>query len=175
MVGLDFETNGYSKFDTFKPIQIGLVYMQPGIRPVILAADYISGAKWISRPAYETHRIQLKDCKDKPGPEAYSEILKLASRQPVCVHAKGTERKILKEIYKLEDVTWIDTLTLSRKHLPNCPNHRLQTVVEYLGLMKELEESIPGESWHNALFDAAASVLIARKLLQENPTEKACQ
>jgi DNA polymerase III subunit epsilon len=169
MLGLDFETNGYSRYDTFKPVEIGLVYLQAGQPAMILASSYISGAKWISPPAYQTHRITLNDCKGKPGPEAYADILQIATKQPVCVHAKGTERKILIEHYGILEVEWIDTLTLSRRHLPECPNHRLQTVVEYLKLEEELHATIPDGRWHSAAFDAAASILIAKRLL---PLEK---
>lgn len=163
MIGLDFETSGYCTWATMAPVEIGAVEItEEGTR--ILASSLISGATWITRAAYATHQIRLRDCYGKPPMSHFRPLIDKISQGPICVHAKGTENKVLREAFGIENIQWVDTLTLSRRKLKSCPNHRLATVTQYLDLEEKLKAAVPHGRWHRAAYDAAASVLIALEL-----------
>lgn len=170
-IGLDFETSGETSGHSGYPVEIGLVSYEmpeeagnPG-EIKVLASSLVSGAKTISYHAYLTHGIRLKDTLNKPRIETFIPLIqRLGENFPFCVHAKGTERKILNRLGICPQMGWIDTLTLSRQWLTGCPNHRLATVTNYLDLERILRQHFPKGRWHRAAFDAAASALIAARI-----------
>lgn len=163
-LGLDFETSGYSKWSTSAAVEIGLVEIFPNGELKVLASSLLSGAKWISPAAYRVHKIGLWQCRGKPTLHAFREILEEHSNRPICVHAKGTEKKILREMLGLEHPHWVDSLLLSRRHLTACPNHKLETVTKFLNLEIKLQQMFPRGKWHQAAYDAAASALIVQEI-----------
>lgn len=164
ILGLDFETSGYGRWATNTAVEIGLVEITSDGGGRVLASSVLSGAKWISPAAYRTHGIGLWQCRGKPSLRDFAQMLESVASRPICVHGKGTERKILNEALGLHPELWVDSLTLSRRHLKQCPNHRLETVTAYLGLIPELNLLIPNGRWHRAAYDAAASALIVREI-----------
>lgn len=163
LIGLDFETNGYCRWCPTVAVEVGIVEIRPEGEARVRLSSILSGAQWISPEAYRTHGIGLRETKGKPTLGALGPMLHALAGRAVCVHGKGTERKILKSILGQEP-RWLDSLTLSRRHLKACPNHKLETVARYLGLEKELCRLLPEGKWHRAAFDAAASALIVREI-----------
>lgn len=164
MLGIDFETSGHSRWSRNQAVEIGLVEIKPDGTWSILASSLLSGARWISPRASEIHGIRLWHCRGMPPLKAFASILKEVKELPFCVHGKGTERKVLREELGFAPERWVDSLTLSRRHLKNCPDYRLETVTAHLGLKPELDRMLPRGRWHQAAYDAAASALIVREI-----------
>lgn len=171
IVGIDFETSGYCTGHNFSAVEIGLCELGPNGRLSAILNTKLSGATKISRPAAKTHGITLEDCKGQPTLESFWSSFRVLQRKvPLCGHAIGTERKILRSKFPLAEFIWLDTLKLSKYFFPQCPNYKLRTVCEFLRLDSRLQEVLPNRSWHSALFDATASVLIIEDILKRYPT-----
>jgi DNA polymerase-3 subunit epsilon len=61
---------------------------------------------------------------------------------------------------------WIDTLLLARAAWPDLPDHSLGSICDQLGLSDQVRALVPEKSWHDALFDAAASLVLLAHLIQ---------
>ena len=55
---------------------------------------------------------------------------------------------------------------LARAAWPDLPGHSLGAVCETLGLCETVRELVPGKAWHDALFDAAASLVLLSHLVE---------
>ncbi|MEM6911836.1 MAG: 3'-5' exonuclease [Verrucomicrobiota bacterium] len=94
----------------------------------------------------------------------------------VVAYGAGTEKRFLRTFPLHGFGPWIDVLPLARSVLPALPRHRLSDVVAALGLQASLAELLPQGAFHEALFDAAACLLVLRDLiarcqLSEQPLE----
>jgi len=172
VLGLDFETSGHSRWCSNAAVEIGLVEIDVQGQGRVVISSLLSGARWITYGARRVHGISLWQCRGKPKLASFRQLLAALCSQPLCVHGKGTERKVLKEELGLETNTWIDSLTLSRRVLKRCPNYQLKTVVDYMGLGPELEKIVPKGRWHRAAYDAAASALIVKELRDLPPLKE---
>ena len=162
MIGVDFETNG---LHPATPIEIGVVrYLPHQERFEILANHVLKGAKYITRAAYNVHGISLRDTWRGSSISDFQDLMDSLAGEEICVHAHGTEKKIMREWFGITEVTFIDTLTLSRREYKGFPNHKLATVTQQLGLEPMLKRNCPRLGWHRAAFDAGASALIAHHL-----------
>jgi DNA polymerase-3 subunit epsilon len=75
-------------------------------------------------------------------------------------HAKGTEKKFLRVFPGNPFDPWVDTLSLSRAAVPNARKHSLGVFCEDVGVASKVRELVPGRGWHDALFDAVASLVL---------------
>lgn len=75
-------------------------------------------------------------------------------------HAKGTEKKFLRVFPGNPFDPWVDTLSLSRAGVPNARKHSLGIFCEDAGVAGKVRELVPGRGWHDALFDAVASLVL---------------
>lgn len=75
-------------------------------------------------------------------------------------HAKGTEKRFLRKFPGNPFDPWVDTLLLSRAALPEQKKHSLGVLCEELGLAGKVRDLVPGREWHDALFDAVASLVL---------------
>ena len=85
------------------------------------------------------HGLKKEDCAGADSwPYVFNEIYHLFQDSVVVAHNAAFDLKVLKSINTLygidmEDFPYLDTVYLSRKMFPQLPNHRLNTVCEYLG------------------------------------------
>ena len=168
IAALDFECSGHTPYQKSRAVEIGLVLLHPNGKIEVLADNLLSGATYISRYAYATHGISLKQCYGKPRLQTFRNLILQTSKWPICVHAKGTERSILRdELGITEGIQWVDSCLWSRKLLKGkVENHQLKTISHHLEVAKKLQEFSKAYhwKWHRAAFDAAASALIIQKL-----------
>ncbi len=91
----------------------------------------------------------------------------------VLGHNPATEIRFLRAFPGHGFAPWLDTLALAREALPNLPDHALGTICDAMGLTAEVQQLVPGRRWHDALFDAAASLLLLRALVRGLQMENA--
>jgi len=172
IAALDFECSGHGRNGENVAVEIGLIILHPSGRIEVVADSLLSGASRITYHAWRTHGISIWQCRGKPRLEAFREKIKFAAQWPICVHAKGTEKKVLQEELGLGGFTFWDSLLLGRQRLRGtCPNFQLKTLAEHMGVTEKLKEVFPQGKWHRAAYDAAASAMIVKKL-KETATEK---
>ena len=169
---LDFESAGAEPGDTDTPVQIGITSSLLGAAPETWTS-YISTDKPILWSAARIHGITKEHLRNAPAfPELWPAI---SARLRDCVlvgHNLGTEKRFLRAFPGHGFGPWLDTLILSRECLPGLDDYSLGTVCGVLGLVPEVEELVPEKSWHDALFDAAASFVLLRCLVRELQLEQ---
>jgi DNA polymerase-3 subunit epsilon len=76
------------------------------------------------------------------------------------------ERSLLGEAFPLHGFgPWIDTLELVRIAYPRCASHRLEVLVEDIGVGDRVRSLCPGLAPHDAAYDAAACAAVLEHLL----------
>lgn len=177
---IDFESAGTAKGMTDAPIQIGTTSwtVKKGITDTWVS--YISTDKKITWAAQKVHGISDRDIADAPKlallwPEVNSRLSKVA----VVAHGHGTEKRFLRAFPGNQFGPWIDTLTLSRKLWPELPSHSLAAVCTHLNIVDSIDKLVPDKTWHDALYDAAASQLVIAEVieiysLQDKPLYTLC-
>jgi DNA polymerase III subunit epsilon len=163
---IDFESAGAARGMTDQPVQVGLAsWSAEGGH----AGDFVSylftdqPVQWSAR---KVHGI---------GPEHLSGAPTLLSLWPelrsrlagavVVAHGKGTEKRFLRAFPGHGFGPWIDTLLLSRAAWPELGDHSLGALCATHGLAGRVAQRVPGRGWHDALFDATASLVLLEHLL----------
>jgi DNA polymerase III subunit epsilon len=166
--GLDFEGSGSSSTHADSPVQIGMATLS-GQQITTHTVSFLCIDHEVTREAYRVHRIDRALCVNAPSLHSFwPQIKDCAARTVFASHNAATERRYLKNAFPLLNVhslAWVDTLKLSRIAWPHAKSHQLEALVGDLGLAPTLESLFPGRSWHDALFDAAGSLMILRHLL----------
>lgn len=104
----------------------------------------------IAEGASKVHGIYEDDIKDKPP---LNEVLKLDGPIVLICHNAPFDLKFMGS--SVENIVGsVCTLALSRQHYPNAPNHKLTTMVDFLGLEK------------GKAHDAGGDVFMCLQLLQ---------
>lgn len=172
---IDFETTGPVYHYPDEPWQIGLVQVVDGkLAPETL---YDSLLKVGIRPANKYVPGRYDELKEEvakaPSLQELWPELQPRLHKPLAAHSIGTEKKILAKYFPLfEPPLWIDTVKIARVAFPEWKRHRLEVLIENLGLLPRLKELLPGRTFHDALFDAVASALFIEFMLQQAKWEK---
>lgn len=163
-ISVDLETTGLDP-QTDSIIEVGMVRIAQGD----ICETYeqlINPGITIPSPITQLTGIQNQDCQDQPVLEAvFPDILEFIGEQWIIAHnadfdfdfLNQAKRKLAPRTARLAYNRVIDTLTLSRLLLPWLPNHRLDTICEFLKIHEKPE--------HRALADAKATALIFQKLM----------
>lgn len=164
---IDFEAAGAVPGSPDVPIQIGMACGRLTEEPVLFDS-YLAIDRPVTVGAQRVHGINDKQLKDAPTLlQLYPTLQKHLGQGPLIAHAHGTEKRFLAALPGHPFGPWVDTLTLTRKVYPKAGSHKLGYLADSLGLTPTLEKMIPQRSWHDALFDAAASFLVLGHLVQE--------
>lgn len=156
---IDFESAGAAKGQTDVPIQIGLARWTIGKGMGETFMSYLHSAKRVTWAAQKVHGITDAQLSDAPSLLSLWPIIKQNLQNRVIVaHGKGTEKKFLRCFPGHGFGPWIDTLLLSRAIWPHWPDHSLGNICLRLDLEESIQASCPGKTWHDALFDAVASL-----------------
>jgi DNA polymerase-3 subunit epsilon len=81
-------------------------------------------------------------------------------------HAKGTEKRFLRKFPGNPFDPWVDTLLLARAALPDSKKHSLGVFCEDVGVAEKVRGLVPGRDWHDALFDAVASLVLLEWIIK---------
>lgn len=169
---IDFESAGASRGATDSPVQIGIATLAPPHHSVPTRSQFvsfISPGTEVTWAAQKVHGITTSDLEQAPALlSLWPEIKKRLTHRPVVAHGSGTERKFLRAFPMHGFQPWVDTLTLSRKLIPGLSDYSLGSVAQELGLCDEISDTCAGRSWHDALYDAVASLYILRTLIDQS-------
>ncbi len=174
---IDFESAGASRGQTDSPVQIGLASwtIASGHGPQFVS--YLRTDQPILWAARKVHGIGPAQLAKSPALlMLWPELKRHFTAAVVVAHGKGTEKKFLRAFPGHGFGPWIDTLLLARAAWPEMPDHSLGALCESLGLSTAVGALVPEKSWHDALFDAVASLvlldhLVTTHALEDHPVE----
>ena len=117
----------------------------------------------LRHPSPDDEGHTRKDTDNAPVfPEVWRQIEALIEGLPLVAHNRPFDEGCLKSVFRVYQMDYpgyefYDTLSASRRALPDLPNHQLHTVAEACGYQLK--------NHHHALADAEACAWIARKIL----------
>jgi len=175
---LDFESAGERANEAGVPIQIGIAGMVGLIPdPKTFYRSYLKAERPVTWSAQQVHGITSEDLQNAPEFRSLWPELKVRlGGRWIVAHGSGTEKRFLRTFPLHGFGPWVDTLTLSRKILPDLNSYSLSDLMGELELVGEATGFLPGFRPHEALSDALASLLLLRKLIeligiQDHPAE----
>ncbi len=165
---IDFESAGERPNEAGIPIEIGIAGMWGmTLKPDSFYRSYLRTDQPVTWTARQIHGICSDDLKDAPTLlSLWPELKGRLGGRWVVAHGSGTEKRFLRAFPLHGFGPWVDTLTLSRKILPNLDSYALSDLVRKLDLEDEALALLTDFRWHEALSDAIASLLLLKKLVQ---------
>ena len=119
----------------------------------------------ITWSAQKVHGITKEDLLDAPPLlTLWPALKKQLIRGPIVAHGHGTEKRFLRAFPGHRFGPWIDTLLLARAAWPDLPSHSLGDLCTALGI-DDFQTHAPERQWHDALYDALASLAILKHLV----------
>lgn len=162
---LDFESAGAARGRPDAPVQVGMAVWRGGEVGAFFRS-YIDAPGRVTPAARAVHGLGEADLSGAPAMAAlWPEFKARLSGAVVVAHGAGTERRFLRAFPLHGFGPWIDTLNLSRALLPDLSGHALGTVAMACGLEPEVRRLCPDLDWHDALFDAVASLVFLRHVV----------
>ena len=166
---IDFESTGHREGIGDEPIQVGIAVMKGfEINENSFFSSYIkpSNDHQITSRSHSVHRIKNEQLEKSPVLfELWPKINELLSKRVVVAHGAGTEKRFLRSFPMHGFDIWIDTLQLAKKVLPESTDYSLGALIQDIGAHEDLKNICPELDWHDALFDAVASLFLLRELL----------
>ena len=165
---IDFESAGTAPGETDCPVQVGIVRVDGLFSPEPqIFTSYIACHRPVRWSAAKVHGITADMLKDAPEfTTLWPQLRTLLRGAVVLGHNPATEKRFLRTFPGHGFGPWVDTLVLARKAIPDLPDHSLATICDALGIRPGVSALIPDRRWHDALYDAAASLLLFRTLVQ---------
>ena len=163
---IDFESAGAARGMTDSPVQVGLCSWSAESGHDDPFVSYLftnQPAQWSARKIHGIGPGQLADA--PPLLALWPELNRRLAGAVVVAHGKGTEKRFLRAFPGHGFGPWIDTLLLARAAWPDLAHHSLGALCECHGLTPAVRAIVPGKSWHDALFDAAASLVLLAHLI----------
>ncbi|MEJ6578379.1 MAG: 3'-5' exonuclease [Akkermansiaceae bacterium] len=164
---IDFESAGTAKGRTDAPVQIGLGSWTLELdihEPIVSFLQCDQDITWSAR---KVHGITTDDLLEAPSLlSLWPTLKKQLGRGPIVAHGHGTEKRFLRAFPGHRFGPWIDTLQLARAAWPDQPSHSLGDLCTSLGL-HGFSDHAPDRNWHDALYDALASLALLKHLVSE--------
>ncbi len=163
---IDFESAGAARGMTDSPVQVGLASWSLDGGHADPFVSYLRTDQPVQWSARRVHGIGPDQLADAPALlTLWPELKRRLAGAVVVAHAKGTEKRFLRAFPGHGFGPWIDTLLLARAAWPDLANHSLGALCECHGLTATAKTLVPKKSWHDALFDSVASLLLLEKLI----------
>jgi len=166
-VAIDFEAAGAAKGMTDAPVQVGVATMVNGeIERETFFRSYIKPSHEVAWTARRVHGIGPETVDASPSfGELWPELKRQLSGAVMVAHGAPTEKRYLRLFPGHGFGPWVDTLWVARKVIPEAESHRLGGLVDLLGVGGQLSDFCPGLQWHDALYDAVASLVILKAII----------
>jgi len=166
---IDFESAGAIRGSTDNPVQIGLATWSANtLRPADAFVSHLRSDQPVQWSAQRVHGITAADLADAPSLRMlWPEIKRRMHGAVIVAHGKGTEKRFLRAFPGHGFGPWVDTLLLARATWPDLPDHALGSLCDTLCLTDDVRRIVPEKSWHDALFDAVASLVLLKHLVGE--------
>lgn len=168
---IDFESAGTASGRTDAPIQVGTTSWSLAEGITDHWVSYIFTDLEITWKAQSIHGITTDDLADAPRLGLlWPDIRNRLQHSAVVAHGHGTEKRFLRSFPGHNFAPWIDTLLLYRAAYPKLKSHRLGALCDTFELTPALnafmtEHGYPQIAWHDALYDAAASIFLLKHLI----------
>ncbi len=174
---VDFESAGTSSGGTDTPVQIGTATWSPSVEPPKQLSDtwmsYIHTDRKITWVAQQVHGITKEHLRDAPKMILLWPDIKRRLRGNIVVaHGHGTEKRFLRAFPGHGFGPWVDTLHLARAAYPTLDDYSLGSICGALKLEEEITALSNTSStkskltWHDALYDSIASIVLLRHIIQ---------
>lgn len=165
---IDFESAGSAPGHTDAPVQIAIALMDGlHILPHHAFCSYLQPDRPITWAAQKVHGISPSQLHGAPTlAQLWPQLHRLLHDRILLAHNTTTEKRFLRIFPTHRFGPWIDTLALARYLHPHLPSHRLGHLIDHFQLNPELDSLCPGLTWHDALYDATASLLLFRHLIR---------
>ena len=166
-VAIDFESAGAAQGRTDVPIQIGIAELADGgIAPPRFFRTFLTPSRPVVWTSRDVHAIREEDLDGAPTYlDVWPELEKRLTTRFVVAHNVGTEKKFLRTFAMHEFGPWIDTLRLARAFYPTLKSHALGDLISTFKLEPEMRSLCPDLKWHDALYDAVASLVFLKHLI----------
>ncbi|MFT3991869.1 MAG: 3'-5' exonuclease [Luteolibacter sp.] len=163
---IDFESAGAAPGMTDQPVQIGIASWSATENHYGPFVSYLQTNQPIQWSAQKVHGITTAHLADAPPLlMLWPEVKKRLAGAIVVAHGKGTEKRFLRAFPGHGFGPWIDTLLLARAAWPDLKDHSLGALCDSHALTPRVRELVPEKSWHDALFDAVASLVLLEFLI----------
>jgi DNA polymerase III subunit epsilon len=163
---IDFESAGAARGRTDVPVQVGIATWSATDGHGERFMSYLASEVPITWSARKVHGIQDEDLDGAPTLlSLWPQLKRQLAGAVVVAHGKGTEKRFLRAFPGHGFGPWVDTLLLSRAAWPELPEHSLSALCEGRGLGPVLHTHQPGGRWHDALYDAVASLLLLEHVI----------
>ena len=165
---IDFESAGVTRGGTDSPVQIGLAVMQSGeIQSEWSFRSFLQSDQKIVWSAQKVHGITTNDLADAPRLLTLWPRLQATLRgRTVVAHGAGTEKRFLRAFPMHGFAPWVDTLAVAQAAFPDEPDHSLTALSHRLGVVDAIQAHCPGSTFHDALFDSVASLLVLSEIIR---------
>jgi len=172
---IDFESAGAERGATDVPVQVGVALMEGGeILTEHHFVSYLGTDRPIRWSAQRVHGISTADLVGAPElRQLWPRLKGLLDGRAVVAHGAGTERRFLRAFPLHGFGPWVDTLQVARCLLPGQPKYSLGALVDALGKTAETDTLCPDKSWHDALYDATASLVLLQEIVRVTGVENA--
>ncbi len=174
---IDFESAGAARGMTDQPVQVGLASWSAENGHGDAFVSYLFTDQPVLWSARKVHGIGPEQLADAPTLlSLWPELKSRLTGAVVVAHGKGTEKRFLRAFPGHGFGPWIDTLLLARAAWPDLGDHSLGSLCATFGLADRVAALAPGRAWHDALFDAAASLALLEHMinglsLHDHPVE----
>lgn len=163
---IDFESAGAARGMTDSPVQIGLASWSQDHGHTDRFVSYLFTDQPVQWSARKVHGIGPEHLADAPSLlSLWPDLKRRMAGAVVVAHGKGTEKRFLRAFPGHGFGPWVDTLLLARAAWPHLPDHSLGALCEAHGLTDSIRAQVPEKNWHDALFDAAASLILLEHLI----------
>jgi DNA polymerase III subunit epsilon len=168
---IDFESAGNAPGRTDHPVQVGMARGTHSAPEDVCFTSYLSCPVSVTWSARRVHGISDEMLEDAPSLlSLWPELKRLLLGAAVVAHGKGTEKRFLRTFPGHGFGPWIDTLLLARTAWPDEKSHSLSDLCEARSLTGQIQAALPAGHagrWHDALYDALASLHLLRHLITE--------
>ena len=165
---IDFESAGAGHGKTDVPVQIGMATWSLENGHAEQFVSFIRTDQPITWSAQKVHGITSADLASAPAfMTLWPQIKALMSDRIAVAHGHGTEKRYLRAFPAHGLGPWVDTLQLARAAWPELQSHALGDVCHQCNLEDKVTSLIPNKTWHDALYDAAASLVLLEHLITE--------
>ena len=164
---IDFESAGAARGMTDSPVQVGLASWSVEAGHADPFVSYLFTDQPVQWSARKIHGIGPGDLAGAPSLlTLWPDLQRRLSGAVVVAHGKGTEKRFMRAFPGHGFGPWIDTLLLARAAWPDLANHSLGALCDHHGLTPAIRSIVPNKSWHDALFDATASLVLLAHLIE---------
>jgi len=171
---IDFESAGAERGKTDVPVQIGMATWSLDSGHTDHFTSFIHTNRTITWAAQKVHGISTEDLAEAPQLMLlWPQIKRTLAERIVVAHGHGTEKRYLRAFPAHGFGPWVDTLLLSRAAWPELPSHALGDLCEHFNLTDKITNLVPNKTWHDALYDATASLILLEYLIREFNLENA--